>query len=476
MPSPRIVRYVGLAAGVAHAITAYLGGAPFLRGDSINPVDMWRGEHGVLLTLCWVAATVVSIGAWWVGRDIVPSTRWAVVTAALWALPLLPVLPLGSEDVYSYACQGWVQYAGGDPYAAGVQEQGCPWVSGVATVWRDSPAPYGPFFLILAALAVAVGGTMLGTVAALRFIAVAGVALMAVGVPMLARRAGVDPARAAWLVLACPLIPIHLVSGAHNDGVMVGLLVLGLAVVASRPTAATLIAGGALLGLAVAVKATAVVVLPFAVLAAVPPGSSLRALWRPGAMIAGGTVGAMALVSLVSGRGLGWVYGLARSGDTVLWTSPTTAVGMAIEYLGRWFGVRLHAIQVVRTIALLLLAGLLVWLWWRARRGNALLGAALAMGATVALSPVLFPWYAVWPLALLAATWTGSQRTFTRWVLVPCAVAAATTLPSGYHISRATKAQGAWLITIGLVALAVWAIRRRTAARSDRRPQVTTSV
>nr|BFE75490.1 hypothetical protein GCM10020092_087910 [Actinoplanes digitatis] len=86
---------------------------------SVNPLTLLSGQRGVLLPICWVVGTAVLIGAWWWGRHVVPSTRWALVTAGLWLLPVLPFLPLGSADVYSYACQGYVQHAGGDPYAMG---------------------------------------------------------------------------------------------------------------------------------------------------------------------------------------------------------------------------------------------------------------------------------------------------------------------------------------------------------------------
>ncbi|GAB1690283.1 polyprenol phosphomannose-dependent alpha 1,6 mannosyltransferase MptB [Krasilnikovia sp. M28-CT-15] len=479
MFTPRSVRYLGMVGSLLTALCAYLGGAELLRGNAYNVVDMLRGDLGVLLPVCWATGTALLITAWWHGRRVVPSTRWALVTAGLWALPLLPFLPLGSEDVYSYACQGYVQAAGGDPYATNALAFGCPWLGSVSEAWRDSPAPYGPLFLLLSAAAVRVGGTLVGTVAVFRLIAVAGVALIAVGVPALARRAGVAPVKATWTVLACPLVLIHLVSGAHNDAVMIGLLVAGLALVAGlRPAAtepgapllprtAVLALGGALLGLAVGVKATAVVVLPFAVLAAVPRGTSLRALWRPGAAVGGGAVGALAVLSLLSGRGVGWAYGLLRSGDTIEWTSPSTAIGLTVGRLLSVFGLHVDALPAVRLIATVLLVPALVALWWWARRGDALLGAGLALALTVVLAPVFHPWYALWPLAVLAATWTRSETIFTRWMLVPCAFAATLTIPDGHNWALATKTQGSLAMTAGLVALAVWLVRRNRAERRD---------
>jgi len=446
----RVVRWGGLAGSVLVAAAAYLGGSPFARGTTVTPGTMLAGRQGVLLPLCWVLGLTALLCAWWFGRHRVPSTRWALITAGLWVLPVLPMLPLGSEDVYSYACQGFVQHAGGDPYAGGVQGFGCPWLGSVSTTWRTSPAPYGPLFLLLAGWAVALGHSLAGVIAGLRIIALAGLGLVAAGLPVLARRAGIDPARAVWTVLACPLVLIHLVSGAHNDALMVGLLVVGLALVAARPSPTVLAGAGVALGLAVAVKATAIAVLPFAVLAAVPPAAPIRALWRPAALIAAGAVGAAGLVSLASGRGLGWVTGLLRSGDTVAWTSPSTAVGLTVDLVAGT-----DAVGVTRVLGVLLLVVVLPVLWWRARAGGALPGAGLALGATVLCAPVFHPWYAIWPLAVLAAT--GPER---RWVLGLCALAATLTLPAGYNWALFTLVPGALAVTAALLVLAVRQVRR----------------
>lgn len=493
MPRPAVVRYVGLAGSLLLAVTAYGGGARSPWHPTITPGTIYHGTNGVLTPLAWLLGTVLLIGAWWAGRRSVPSARWAYVTAGLWALPLLFFLPLGSYDVYSYACQGWQQSAGLDPYAGGVELLGCPWREAVAPTWLSSPAPYGPVFLVLAALAAKLGGSLTGTLIGLRVIAVLGVALIAVSLPSLARRSGVPLGRAVWLALACPLIPIHLISGAHNDAVMVGLVVAALALAADR----RLVLAGLVFGLAVGVKATAVVAVPFAVLLAVrvglwttdeecqipvvdsaPPrgrgwvGKLLgpltldrKALLRAAGEILLGMVGVLAVVTIFSGRGLGWVKGLVGSGVSVQWTSPSTAVGMTLELVG------LNAVPVTRAIGIGALAIVLVWLWWRAGRAEPLLHAGLALAATVVLAPVFHPWYATWPLVVLAAT----VRRETLWLVAPAAVAAALCLPDGYNLALATKAQGAILMTVFLIVLTGKALhdtknRNRRVARPDHRP------
>ncbi|MFI5925108.1 polyprenol phosphomannose-dependent alpha 1,6 mannosyltransferase MptB [Micromonospora sp. NPDC051543] len=460
----RLARYAGLVGSVLLAVAGYLGGALPDAPLNVTPVSIWRAPGGPATLACWLVGTALLVGAWWSLRAGAPSSRWACVTAALWALPLLLAPPLGSRDVYSYACQGWTYAHGVDPYAVPVAAAGCPWLETVAPIWRDTPAPYGPVFVLLAALAVTVGGGLTGTVVLLRVIAVAGMLLAAFCLPPLARATGVPTRRAAWLALAAPLVGVHLVGGAHNDAVMLGLLLCGLLVAVRRPgRPGALLLAGALLGLAVTVKASAVVVVPFAVLV----GASGRTVLRSGAWLGGGLVAAVLGSSALTGLGFGWVGGLTRSGDSEQWTSPPTAVGFVVDYAGALVGRDPQAVPVARVVALVLLAVVLVALWWRTwrvwRRADAgsgglsdgsarcrvvLHGAGLALVATVILSPVFHPWYATWPLALLALS---AART--TWFVLPAAVAAFLALPDGTNLARFTKAPGALAMTVLLLFL-----------------------
>lgn len=501
----RLARYGGLLGALLLAVSAYLGGVfPGWRAG-VTPVRIWSGEHGPWIVLSWLLGTGLLVGAWWSLRHGAPSLRWAYATVGLWLLPLLLAPPLGSRDVYSYACQGAVYATGHDPYRGGVAELGCPWLDSVSPIWRDTPAPYGPVFVLLAGLAVALGGTLVGTIAVLRVAALLGVVLTAACLPALARRCDVPPQRAVWLLLACPLVGVHLVSGAHNDAVMVGLLVAGLLLVVRRPgRPVPLLAGGALLGLAAAVKLTAVVVLPFAVLAGVVGGYRLRRLVRDGAWVLGGALAAVLAVTGLTGLSWGWVAALASSGESMQWTSPPTAVGFVVDYVGRLFGWPPYGVPIARLAALVLLTALLVALWWRtwaglrrlgegepqtlrpdgdgrrssrpgagqsprfdearprvwsspldqARTRMSVYGAGLALAATVVLAPVFHPWYATWPLAVLAVV-----AVRTGWFLVPCAVASFLTLPDGTNFAPFTKAPGAVAMVLLVVVLIGYAAR-----------------
>ncbi|WP_328466816.1 polyprenol phosphomannose-dependent alpha 1,6 mannosyltransferase MptB [Actinoplanes sp. NBC_00393] len=450
MPRPFLVRYAGLAGTLLLAVAAWYGGATDPWEPTVTPRTIFAGQDGVLLPVAWLLGTALLIGAWWIGRKVVPSTRWAYVTAGLWALPLLPFLPLGSYDVYSYACQGWQQAAGLNPYAGGVDLLGCPWADAVAPTWREAPAPYGPVFLVLAAAAARLGGSLTGTVALLRLIAVLGVVVIGWCLPVLARRAGVPPERAVWLVLACPLVPIHLISGAHNEAVMVALILAGLTVAATGDGMRRMLLAGVLLGLAVGVKATAVVVLPFVM---------LLFGWKKAVVVVGGGAAAtLTAVSFGSGLGLGWVTGLTGSGVSVQWTAPPTAIGLTLDLIGVP-----GAVPVTRVLGMIALAVALVVLWVRAWHRDPVHYAGLALAATVLLAPVFHPWYALWPLAVLATT----VRRDTLWLVAPCAVAAALCLPDGYNLALVTRAQGAVVITV-LAGYLAWKVLHE-ANRDSRR-------
>ncbi|MGC5331125.1 polyprenol phosphomannose-dependent alpha 1,6 mannosyltransferase MptB [Micromonospora sp. DT62] len=458
-----LARWIGLVGSTLLAVAAFLGGA-FPDGDlRPTPVSIWQGPYGPLIIATWAVGTGAMAYAWWTLRDRVPSTRWALVTVGLWLLPLLFTPPLGSRDVYAYACQGASYSAGLNPYEQGVSALPCPWLDTISYIWRDTSAPYGPLFVLLAGAVVKATGSLYGSIVLFRLLAVVGVGLTAACLPALARRCGVPAGRAIWLALGSPLIGVHLVSGAHNDALMVGLLVAGLAVVVSRPgRPGPLLGGGVLLGLAVAIKVTALVVVPFAALAAIVGTYSIRALVRDGGWVVGGAVAAVVGATLATGLGFGWVTGLEQGGLVIAWTSPPTAVGQTVAYLAAPFGWHGDPLPVTRGIGMAALALVLLWLWWRARTREPIWHAGLALAATVALAPLFHPWYWTWPLAVLAAT---ARRT--GWFAVVAIVSSFLVLADGTGLARYTKTVGAPLMTLFVIVVVVRLVR---SARAARRP------
>jgi hypothetical protein len=477
------IRWLGLAGALMLAAAGWLGGA-FPGADlDATPVSVARSTYGPVIIVLWLAGTAAQAYAWWSGRNRIPSTRWAAVTALLWLAPFLFVPPMGSRDVYSYACQGEMFLNGLDPYRQGVSALPCTWLETVAPIWRDTVTPYGPLFILIAGAAVAIGGSLIGTIVVFRLVTLAAILTIAACLPALARRCGIPPQRALWLALAGPIVGAHLLAAPHNDAVMISFLVAGLfLIVRAQARPFPLLAAGALLGLAVAVKATAVIVVPFAILAAAPGPAALgagssgpatvtalaRRLARPVALVGGAAVAALLAATFAGGLGFGWVPAMQGSTSIVQFTSPPTSVGMTLTYAGQLIHPGFDAVPAVRALALVALAAVLLMLVIRALRAAdgekaALEGAALGLAAFVVLSPVFHAWYALWALTLLAATTLRTDAFM--WISI---AAAFLVMPDGGGLPRFVKFPGAPLMTVLLVVLLIRYARRR---RAGTRPQ-----
>jgi hypothetical protein len=228
-------RRLGFAGSVLLALGGSAVGAlpasdPF---GSVPGLRELRGAPGVALVCGYLGLTLL-VAAWLrlgrlVDRDE-HSPRRLLAVLAWWAAPLTVAPPLFSQDVYSYLAQGAMVGHGIDVYTFGPSALGGPLVADIPPIWQDTPAPYGPVFLtVAAAVARATDINVPLGVLGLRAVALVGVGLLAVWLPRLARRCGVSPSRALWLGVLNPLVLAHLVAGAHNDALMLGLLVCGLA-------------------------------------------------------------------------------------------------------------------------------------------------------------------------------------------------------------------------------------------------------
>ena len=88
---------------------------------------------------------------------------WAALAA--WGTPLLLGPPLFSRDLYSYVVQGLLAKMGRNPYTTSPAVlRDHPVYLGIATVWRHTPAPYGPLS-VLATLASAAASGRSGSAA-----------------------------------------------------------------------------------------------------------------------------------------------------------------------------------------------------------------------------------------------------------------------------------------------------------------------
>lgn len=438
---------------------------------------------------CYLVSLAIWSAVWWrlgaelddhdgrPGQSRIGVTWWGR-TGALWALPLLLAPVLGSRDPYSYVCQGWLYAEGIDPYTVGSASGQCPWLGAVASLWKDTTTPYGPLGVALSGVASTIasaiplptGARLTLAIVLLRLIALLGMALVLWGGARVAQVCQVPPARAAWLGAVTPLTMVHAVSGAHNDAVMAGLVLAGLAMIAPRPSTeraawAAAIASGGILGLAVAVKVTAIVVVPFAVLLAV--GTSPTRVVRAVVGVGGAAVATFTALTGMTGLGLGWVGALGDTAALAQWTSIPSAVGMSADYLLRGLGHPEWGESVIagaRLAGLVLLVAAAIGLWTVAarRRENpraVLVCCGATLTAVAALSPVFYPWYALTPIAVLGACVRAAA--VRRWLAIAVIGVVFLVLPNGLGLAGLTKGPGAFVITVGIIAGGVFLVARR---------------
>ncbi|GAA0708256.1 polyprenol phosphomannose-dependent alpha 1,6 mannosyltransferase MptB [Dactylosporangium roseum] len=445
-------RWLGLAASVLLAVSGFLAGKPYHHDAAwITGVVVWFG------------ALILLVRAWWAMRDE-PSPGSLLRTAALWSLPVLVAPPLGAQDVYAYGCQGQLFNAGLDLYRVGPSALPCTWLSAVPPLWRDTPTPYGPLWLAIeGGVAGLAHGDILVMVGLLRVVAVLGLLLCVAAAHRLSRGNA--------LLAASPLVLVHVVSGAHNDILLAGFVLTGFALAARRRPALA----GLAFGLAVAVKVTALVAAPFAVLLMCFGGTVRRRL-SPVTFTAA-LIGAYAVLAAVTSHGLGFLGALDSTTTMVQWLSIPTGVGMAAGYVLRVLGApdaSDTAVAAARAAGFVVLAAalLVLWLWaLRAARRRpdsaaqpVLTAAGVALLVAAVLGPVFYAWYAIAGIAVLAGTTlTGRLRTV---VHAAAAGLVFLTLPDSLGLATKTKVPGAFLDVALVVAAVVWAVRHRPAVRA----------
>lgn len=289
-----------------------------------------------------------------------------------------------SHDVFSY-----VDYArlgvvhGLDPYLH--TPEAAPADPAFADVtWPEATSAYGPLFTLLtyplAWLPVGLAVAVLKAVAALS------VLILAALVARIAAWRGVDPLRAAAFLALNPLVLVHVVGGAHNDGLMMLLAMLGVAAVLSAREASA----GAALVAAVAVKVSAAFLAPFALLATARTKSMARFL--------SGAALALLVIAGAAYLGFGWewlhAFGLAGENQ-----GRTSHMSIPITF-ARLTGLGADA---ARAAALALYAAAVAWLLlWTWRGGDWVRAAAWAGFGLLLATSWLLPWYLIWPLPLVA--------------------------------------------------------------------------
>ncbi|MCX8556951.1 alpha-(1-_6)-mannopyranosyltransferase A [Mycolicibacterium mucogenicum] len=427
--------------GFAGAILIALGGLGAGSTRQHDPLlesmhlSWFRFGHGLVLSsiLLWTGVALMLIAWLALGRRVVDRTATdytMIATTGFWLAPLLLSVPVFSRDTYSYLAQGALLRDGLDPYVVGPVDNPNSLLDNVSPIWTTTTAPYGPAFILVAKFVTmivgdhVVEGTML-----LRLCMLPGLVMLIWAAPRVARHVGANSAAALWICVLNPLVIIHLMGGVHNEMLMVGLMMAAIALTFERHP----IAGVSLIALAVAVKATAGLALPFMVwvwmrqLRERHPWGQVRA-WLV-ATAASGVIFTVvfAVVTVAAGVGLGWLTALAGSVKIVNWLTIPTAVANLIHAIGGLFTtVSFYAVlDVTRIIGIAIIAISLPLLWWRFRHTDreALIGIALVMAVVVLFVPAALPWYYTWPLAIVSALAQSRSAVaaiagFSTWIMV----------------------------------------------------------
>ena len=338
--------------------------------------------------------------------------RYLTWILVLWLVPMLIVAPIFSRDVFSYAAQGEMMSHHINPYHYGPFTLGAgPFVNPVDPLWGNTPAPYGPLFLIVDGfLASASFHHQLVTVILLRVFALAGVALIAWCIPKLARFYGRDAGPIYVLAVLNPLVLLTLVGGAHNDAIMVGLLLAGITAAKYKHP----VWGVVLCALAAAIKVPAAIGIIYIGWEWMGIGIPWRQRVRP--LITAGLIASavMLVLSAISGLGLGWIGNLATPGTVRSWLAPATGIGMGISGILHAIGLGVSSggvLSITRVLGLLGAAVASVYLLINSDRIGVLKALGLSLLLFVVLGPVVQPWYLTWGLILLAPIAVGRLRT-----------------------------------------------------------------
>ncbi len=374
-----------IVSGAAYRPTALVparaGGFPlWLRG----PLGSLGGYLPYSDFAIWM---VVMMGIFLIALLTVPALHVRWVIAATVVLHVLFFLgpPLISADVIGYI--DWARAGalhGLNPYSTDsgtvVSDAVYPFVR-----WDNFSSPYGPLFTLFSYALVPLGVPL--NLWALKFsVLIASLGCFAL-IYACARELGRDPRLGLVLYGLNPAVLVYAVGGAHNDVLMMLPLLGGVLLLLRGRERAGAVSGS----LAVAIKASAGLAVPFLVLGARERGRALMA-----ALATGVAVLAVALVAFGT-QAFDFVNVLGTQQGLDSGTSVIAQLGAIFGWSGNPNGAR-----AVATAVFAVTLGGLLWRTWR-RREDWLDCAAWATVALLVCTSWLLAWYIVWlvPLAAL---------------------------------------------------------------------------
>jgi glycosyl transferase family 87 len=374
-----------VASFAAAAVPLALAGPRFVPAAAHVRPEWLLGPYGNGLELggpwflvCLVLAFLAYLGLVALADRIPSRVLWGVVAGAVVLFLLAP--PLLSQDVFSYIAYARLGARHGlDPYvvvpAAIPHDAVLPFVG-----WREAVSAYGPLFTLgtypLGLLGVPAALWLLKCVAAGSVVGIAVIAARA------AKRRGADPSRAAALIALNPVVLVDVIGGAHNDALTVLLVTAALATLGRNE-----IAAGASVVASAALKASALVAAPFALLAARGRRRLLAA--EAGVLVLAGAVSyaAFGLTPLDAAGVVGFDQSLSSRHSV-----PSTVARLA--------DLGVTPVRITLELAYVVLLGFL--LVRTARGGDWVRAAGWAAFGLLLATSWLMPWYVLWVLPFAA--------------------------------------------------------------------------
>lgn len=422
---------LGIVSTVILLLASFGGGSTRNRGGALEALNLGFVSYGhgrnVSMLLFWIGLFGL-VAAWVIaGRQlVVPQLRDPAAEKFatmrrwmwLWIAPLTLAGPLASRDVYSYLMQGAMVRDGFDPYSEGAAVNPGPFLLEVSHDWRNTTTPYGPLHLWLGEgiVTIADNKVWLGIVL-FKIVSLLGFAAIAWSVPKIAEHLGVNPTLALWLGVANPVMILHLIGGMHNESIMVALVSVGLLLALRQ----RFVAGIALIAIAVALKATAFIAMPFVVWMMVnhyAPRDNSRgqaSMWKQlGAFVASGavmvieTVAVVAAITWASGTSSGWIFEITGNSKVINPLAGPTLLADVLTPFFQFFNEDLTynaVIALFRTGSMVLMLAGMVATWWFFRQDNnrAIMGTAAAYQVAFIFNSVTLPWYYASVITLVAA-------------------------------------------------------------------------
>lgn len=356
------------------------GAGPDRPGWIVGPFGDGLGTSPGLFLAAFYLATIAWVVVWLNATSIRRRLVYGLIGALLALFTLAP--PLLSLDIFSYLSYSRLAADGLDPYEFAPVDLGADDEIGSRVEdFSETPSVYGPVFTLLTRPLGGLGGG--SGIWALKLLALASIAVVAALTARLARLRGVEPAEAAAFVALNPIVLVHLVAGAHNDGLMVAIALAGILAILTARTAS----GGAALVAAAATKSAGALYAPFAL-----AGTSERGRLLTGFLAAGVATAAVALA---------WFGGSVTEALSVAGDNQQTISRWSVP--GTLSRITTIDVDLIRPLFAIGYGILVLWLLrWVLRGADWVRASGWAAFGLLVATAWMVPWYLIWLLPIAA--------------------------------------------------------------------------